>query len=132
MVQFEQAVEDFAARGLGEGKSDALLGVVEAVAEIEVLPAISGSDGLVHFDVQVAEFGDVGAGFSGVVEAVVCFGQRFISGLHTGLSVLVIMFANVIESGQRNRKREGLETIAGGIGIASFKGRTVMTTPFFM
>jgi len=48
---------------------------VEAVAEVEVRPAVGGGDGVVHLDVQLAQAGDVGGGLGGVVEAVVGFGQ---------------------------------------------------------
>ncbi|WP_295608346.1 hypothetical protein [uncultured Lamprocystis sp.] len=50
MVQFQQAVEDFAASGFGDRVADALLGFVEAVAEVQVLPAVGDDDGLIRFD----------------------------------------------------------------------------------
>ena len=59
VVQGEQAVEDLAPGGFGDGVADALFGLVEAVAEVEVGPAVGGGDSVVHLDVQRAEGGDV-------------------------------------------------------------------------
>ena len=44
------------------------------MGEIEVLPAVGNGDGVIHFDVELAEFGNVLSSFIGVVETVVGFG----------------------------------------------------------
>ena len=45
VVQLEQAGEDISAGGFADRVADALLRLVEAVAEVEVGPAIGGGDG---------------------------------------------------------------------------------------
>ena len=59
VVEFQEAVEDGAAGGFGDGVADALFGLVGVVAEDEVGPAVGGGDGVVHFDVQGAQGADV-------------------------------------------------------------------------
>ena len=68
--------------------------------EVEVLPTVGCCDGVVHFGVELAESGDVGGGFSGVVEAVVGFGESFLAGLHDGLAMVVVGFADRVEDGE--------------------------------
>ena len=82
VVELQQAGEDFAAGRLADREPGALLGLVEAVAEVEVVPAVGGGDGFVHLDVEVAELLDVGGGFVGVVEAIVGLGQALLAGEH--------------------------------------------------
>ena len=48
--------EDFTAGRLADREAEALLRLVEAVAEVEVGPAVGGCDGLVHLDVEVTKF----------------------------------------------------------------------------
>ena len=101
VVELEQAGEDFTAGGFADRVADALLRLVEAVAEVEVGPAVGGGDGVVHLDVELTELLDVGAGFVGVVEAVVGLGQSFLSIEHDlPCDVVVILFANVAEGPQ--------------------------------
>ena len=90
VVELQEAGEDFSAGRLADREPDALLGLVEAVAEVEVVPAVGGGDGLVHLDVEVTELLDVGGGFVGVVEAVVGLGQAFMTGEHD-LAALVVV-----------------------------------------
>ena len=71
VVQLQQALKDFAASRFADGEADALLGFMEAVAEVEVIPSVSGSDCLIHFDVQCTESLDVVGGLFGIVETVV-------------------------------------------------------------
>ena len=78
VVELQEAGEDFTAGRFADREADALLGLVEAVAEVEVGPAVGGGDGLVHLDVEVTELLDVGGGFVGVVEAVVGLGQALV------------------------------------------------------
>jgi hypothetical protein len=52
MIEGQQPIQQFAAGGFGDGETNALLGVVEAVIQGEVLPAIRGSHGAIHFNVQ--------------------------------------------------------------------------------
>jgi hypothetical protein len=59
------------------------------------LPTVGDGNGFVHCHMQVAQFGDVGAGFGGVVETVIGFRQPFLPGLHDGLAALVIAFADL-------------------------------------
>ena len=59
MVQSEQAVEDLSPRRFGDRVADALFGLVKAVVEIEIGPAVCGGDGVVQLDVQLAERGDI-------------------------------------------------------------------------
>ena len=77
VVQLEETLEDFTAGGFADREANALFGLVEAVAEVEVVPAVGGGDRLIHLDVEITELLDVGGGFVGVVEAVVSFGQTF-------------------------------------------------------
>ena len=79
VVELQEAGEDFSAGGLADREADALLGLVEAVAEVEVGPAVGGGDGVVHLDVEVTELLDVGGRFVGVVEAVVGLGQALLA-----------------------------------------------------
>ena len=74
VVELQEAAEDFAAGGFADREADALLGFVEAVAEVEIVPAVGGGNGLVHLDVQFPELVDIRGGFVGVVEAVVSLG----------------------------------------------------------
>lgn len=67
---------------------------MEAVAEGEIGPAVDNGDGVVHLDVEVAEAGDVGGGFLGVVETVVGGCEAFLAGLHDGLAVGVVGLAD--------------------------------------
>jgi hypothetical protein len=82
VVEGKQAIEDFAAGGFADGEAEALFGVVEVVVETltpgpspwgtgrnSIGPAVSGGDGGVHLDVEVAEGLDVGVGAGGIVEA---------------------------------------------------------------
>src|SRR5450759_202567 len=55
MVQGEQAVEDSASCAFGDGIADALLGLVEAVTQVEVGPAICDGDGVVHLYDKLTE-----------------------------------------------------------------------------
>ena len=82
VVELQEAGEDFPAGRLADREAGALLGLVEAVAEVEVGPAVGGGDGLVHLDVEVTELLDVGGGFVGVVEAVVGLGQALPASKH--------------------------------------------------
>ena len=66
VVELQQAGEDFPAGRFADREPDALLGLVEAVAEVEVGPAVGGGDGLIHLDVEVTELLDVGGGFVGL------------------------------------------------------------------
>ena len=66
VVQLQQAGEDFTAGRFADRVADALLRLVEAVAEVEVGPAVGGGDGVVHLDVKLTEFLDVGALSSGL------------------------------------------------------------------
>jgi hypothetical protein len=52
VVELQEAGEDFPASGLADREPSALLGLVEAVVEVEVVPAVGGGDGLVHLDVE--------------------------------------------------------------------------------
>lgn len=60
VVEREQAGEDLAVRGVAHGEPGALPGDVEVMAEIEIVPAVGGGDGVVQLDVQFAQGGDVG------------------------------------------------------------------------
>jgi len=76
VVELQEAGEDFAAGRLADREPGALLGLVEAVAE--VVPSAGGGDGPVHLDVEVAERLDVGGGFVGVLEAVAIVTDNFL------------------------------------------------------
>ncbi len=45
VVQFQQTLQDFTTGGFTDGEADALLGLVEAVVECEIVPAVGGGDG---------------------------------------------------------------------------------------
>ena len=51
VVESEEAVEDGAAGGFAEGVAFALLGGVEAVAQVQIAPAVGGGYGMIHLDV---------------------------------------------------------------------------------
>ena len=87
VVELQEAGEDFPAGRLADRESDALLGLVEAVIEVEIKPAVGGGDGIVHFDVELTELLDVGSGFVRVVETVVslCNTSRCETSVVTGL-----------------------------------------------
>ena len=95
VVKGEEAIKHFAAGGFADGEAEALFGVVEVVVEGEVVPAVGGGDGSVHLDVEVAEGLDIGVGAGGVVEVVVGFGEPFLAGLHNGLAMGVVGFAEL-------------------------------------
>ena len=86
----------FAAGDFADRVADALLRLVEAVAEIEVGPAVGSGYSVVHLDVKLTELLDVGAGVVGAVEAVVCLGQPFLPLCHEGATVFVIRFTSEI------------------------------------
>ena len=65
VVELQEPGEDFTASRFADREPGALLGLVEAVSEVEVGPAVGGSDGFVHLDVEVTELLDVGSGFVG-------------------------------------------------------------------
>jgi len=46
VVELEQAGEDFTADAFADGEAEALLGLVEVVAELQVVPAVGGEDDL--------------------------------------------------------------------------------------
>ena len=79
VVELQQAVEDFTAGGFADREADALLGLVEAVAEVEVGPAVGGGDGLDPS--RRAGLEDLWMSTVdswGIVEAVVGLGQPFL------------------------------------------------------
>ena len=55
VVELQEAGEDFSAGGFADRVADALLSLVEAVAEVEVGPAVGGGDGPVQLDVEVTK-----------------------------------------------------------------------------
>ena len=71
MVEGKEAVEDGAAGGLAEGVAFALLGGVEAVAQVQIAPAVGGGHGLIHLHMQRPQPRDVRRLLAPVVEAVV-------------------------------------------------------------
>ena len=113
VVELQEAGEDFPAGRLADREPGALLGLVEAVAEVEVVPAVGGGDGLVHLDVEVTELLDVGGGFVGVVEAVVGLGQSLLAGEHDLAAVLVVDSPIILE---------GLEMLSGKGRSRSIRG----------
>ena len=76
VVEFEKALENFSAGWFADGEANALLGFVEAMAKVEVGPAVGGGNSLIHFNVEITKLLDVGVGLVGVVEAVVGVVQR--------------------------------------------------------
>ncbi len=78
VVELQQAGEDFTAGGFADREAEALLGFVEAVAEVEIGPAVGRRHGVVHLDVQFPELLDVLGGLLRVVEAVVGLGQSLL------------------------------------------------------
>src|SRR5262249_40539904 len=96
-------------------EAKALLRLVEAVAEVEIGPAVSGGDGLVHLYVEVAERLDVGGRFVRIVEAVVGLGQALLAG-GDNLAGGVIGFQTT--PGAMNGsawEREGIKAIRRGV-----------------
>src|SRR5271157_1719034 len=79
VVELQEAGEDFTAGRFTDREPGALLGFVEAVPEVHVRPAVGGSDGVVHLDVEVTEFLDVTGRFVWIMEAVVGLGQPFLA-----------------------------------------------------
>src|SRR5205823_48132 len=105
VVQLEQASEDFTAGWFVDRVANALLRLVEAVAEVEIGPAIGGGYGLVHFDVELTEFLDVGARFIRIVESVASFGQTLLMQSHNLASLFVILFANLRNPGLARQRK---------------------------
>ena len=73
VVKGEEAVKNCAACGLAKGVALALLGGVEAVAQVQIVPAVGGGHGLIQLHVQRPQPCDVGRRLTSVVEAVVDF-----------------------------------------------------------
>ncbi len=94
----EQAGEDFPAGGFADGEADALLGFVESVVEVQVGPAVGGSNRLIHFDVKITELLNVGGSLVGIVEAVIGLGQPLAPSAKQFLSMSVIPSTNVFQS----------------------------------
>ena len=65
VVELQESLKDFTAGGFADGEANALLGLGENVAEIEIVPAVGSGDSLVHLDVEVTERLDFGADSSG-------------------------------------------------------------------
>ena len=80
-------MQDFTAGGFADGKADALLGFVEAVAEVQVGPAVGGNNGLIHLDVQITKRSNVCGSLVGIMEAVVGLGKPFSANLRDRLSL---------------------------------------------
>jgi len=112
VVQLEQAGEDFTAGGFADRVADALLRRMEAVAEVEVGPTVVGGYGVVHLDVELTEFLDVGTGFIGVVETIVGLCQSLIFPTHQAASVCVNLLCDGIQCGTRQGKRKCLKCIS--------------------
>src|SRR5208283_6077034 len=53
MIELQEPGEDFTAGGFADREPASLLGLVEAVTQIEVGPAVGGGNYLVHIDVEV-------------------------------------------------------------------------------
>ena len=132
VVELQEPGEDFTASRFADREPGALLGLVEAVAEVEVGPAVGGSDGVVHLDVEVTELLDVGRGLFGIVEAVVGLGQALLTGEHNLAAVVEIGLAYRIEPVVQVREWEGLEAIRRGVLHIGSQGRTVISCPGFM
>src|SRR5205807_1587952 len=99
--------EDFTAGGFADRKAEALLRLVEAVAEVEVGPAIGGGNGFVHLGVEFSEFLNVGVVFVGIVETVIGLGQTFLVALSNLLAMVVIRFAYGTQHLNAAGQREG-------------------------
>ncbi len=97
VVEFQQALQDFTTGGFADGEADALLGVVEAVTEFEVIPAVSGGNRLIHLDVQITELLNVGGHFVGVMEAVVGLGQPFLPCNHEQRPFAIVRLSNLLQ-----------------------------------
>ena len=79
VVQFNQLFEDGAAGELADGVAHALLGFVEAVAQIQIAPVVGGGHGLIHLHMQCAKALDVERLIFGAVETIVGFSKSFVS-----------------------------------------------------
>src|SRR5262245_23888274 len=103
---------------------------VEAVAQIQVGPAISGGNGLVHLDVKLAEFLDVGDCFLRVVEAVVGLRQSFLPGEHDLAAVAVVAIPCGVEARQLGRER--LKAVGWRVLHVYPQSRPIRSGPRFM
>lgn len=54
VIEFEQAVKDLAPCRAADGVAYALFGFVKAVIEMQVRPAVGGSNRIIHLDEQLA------------------------------------------------------------------------------
>jgi len=90
VVELQEASENFSARGLTDRKPESLPGLMEAVAEVEIVPAVGGGDGLVDFDMEVTETLYVGDGVGRVVESVVCLSDSLLPFDHDRTTILII------------------------------------------
>ena len=71
VVQLQEPGEDFPTSRFADREPGALFGLMEAVSEVEVAPAVGGGDGSINFDVEVSKSLNVDRRFVGVVEAIV-------------------------------------------------------------
>ena len=120
VVEGEEAVEDGAAGGLAQRVALALLGGVEAVAQVQIAPAVGGGHGLIHLLVQRPQPRDVRRLLAPVVEAVVGLRQPFLLSLHDLAAMLMVTFANSFKTGQVSGERKCFKRICVCIARAEF------------
>ncbi len=94
-VELEEAGEHLAAGWLGDGVADALRRLVEAVGQRQVLPAVGGGGGVIHFHMQLAQAIDVLRHFVWVVESVIGGSETFLPVNHKLVTVVVVGFPEI-------------------------------------
>jgi hypothetical protein len=129
VVQLEQAIQQLDPRDLADREAPALPGLVEAVAQIEIVPAISGEHREVELDVQVAQRLNARIAVVRVVEAVVGRRQALLVGLHQGRAVGVVALADRLEGGEVAREGERLEAVGWGVSRIAFECCAITKRP---
>ena len=69
--------------------ADALAGLVEAVVQVQLFPAVGVADRVIEFAMQLAQMGDAGRGVVRAVDAAVRLRQALVVGDHQWSAVVI-------------------------------------------
>jgi hypothetical protein len=90
-VEGEKSPEKFTAGGKADGVARlTALVLVKAVLQVEIIPAIAGKNGHVHFHMERPQPGDIRVGGLGIMEEVVGFGETDLAVEHDLTAVIII------------------------------------------
>src|SRR5579875_16856 len=113
VVEAQQAAQHLAPRLFADGIACALPGLVEAMPQVQVAPAIRRRHSLVHLAVQFAQLHNILSLLAWIVEAVIRGGQSLLPRLHDGLAMLIVALADRFEAAGVEGEWEGLEAVGG-------------------